>query len=192
MRGPAISSLSLVFSSLRVALACSNFLLINLPFIPATSATNRLRPDFYQVNGTAYPLDVVQKYLELCTGYPMPSAVDSAAIAGLVDLLHTRGVFALSVRYAVCLGLKTANMNEALARIAQEAGAAAGSSSNYGEGEGDNMNDDDAEDEDGTSAFPTVRDFCRVAAFFERALDSLLERTGHGLDYICSMPEERE
>ena len=32
----------------------------------------------------------------------MPSAVDSAAIAGVVDILHTQSCFALSIRYAVC------------------------------------------------------------------------------------------
>lgn len=42
----------------------------------------------------------------------MPSAVDSAAIAGVVDILHTQGCFALSIRYAVCLGLTTSRIGE--------------------------------------------------------------------------------
>ena len=36
------------------------------------------------------------------TSYEMPSAVDSAAVAGVVDILHTQSCFALSIRYAVC------------------------------------------------------------------------------------------
>lgn len=46
------------------------------------------------------------------TSYEMPSAVDSAAIAGVVDILHTQGCFALSIRYAICLGLSTSRIGE--------------------------------------------------------------------------------
>jgi len=42
----------------------------------------------------------------------MPSAVDSAAIAGMVDVLHTQGCFALSIRYAICLGLSTSRIGD--------------------------------------------------------------------------------
>ena len=35
----------------------------------------------------------------------MPATVDSAAIAGVIDLLRTQGSFALSARYALCLAL---------------------------------------------------------------------------------------
>lgn len=33
---------------------------------------------------------------------PMPATVDSAAIAGMMDLLRVQGCFALSARYALC------------------------------------------------------------------------------------------
>jgi hypothetical protein len=33
----------------------------------------------------------------------MPATVDSAAIAGVIDLIRTQGSFALSARYALCL-----------------------------------------------------------------------------------------
>ena len=33
----------------------------------------------------------------------MPATVDSAAIAGMIDLLRVQGSFALSIRYAICL-----------------------------------------------------------------------------------------
>lgn len=35
----------------------------------------------------------------------MPATVDSAAIAGMIDLLRVQGCFALSVRYAICFEL---------------------------------------------------------------------------------------
>ena len=59
----------------------------------------------------SYGLDSVQSWLERVTSYEMPSAVDSAAIAGVVDVLHTQGCFALSIRYAVCLGLSTSRID---------------------------------------------------------------------------------
>jgi hypothetical protein len=47
--------------------------------------------DFYDLNGMSYGLDSVQSWLEHVTSYEMPSAVDSAAIAGMVDILHSQG-----------------------------------------------------------------------------------------------------
>ena len=85
----------------------------------------------------------------------MPSAVDSAAIAGVVDVLHTQGCFALSIRYTVCLGLTTSKI-------------------------GDDVN------------LPAFMDYAKLAQFFEVALDKQLEGTGHRLDFISAMPEERE
>ena len=63
--------------------------------------------DFYQINGVWNELGDVQAWLEVATGFPAPSKVDSAAIAGVVDLLRAQGCFALAARYAVCLGMKT-------------------------------------------------------------------------------------
>ncbi|KAL7547183.1 hypothetical protein ACHAWF_016592 [Thalassiosira exigua] len=111
--------------------------------------------DFYELNGMSYGLDSVQSYIERVTSYEMPSAVDSAAIAGVVDILHTQGCFALSIRYAVCLGLTTSKI-------------------------GDEVN------------LPSHMDYARLSQFFELALDQQLERTGHRLDFIAAMPEERE
>lgn len=68
--------------------------------------------DFYELNGMSYGLDTVQSWLERVTSYEMPSAVDSAAIAGMVDVLHTQGCFALSIRYAICLGLSTSRIGD--------------------------------------------------------------------------------
>jgi len=66
--------------------------------------------DFYQVNGRWYDLGDVQTWLELATGHAAPSRVDSAAVAGVVDLLRAQGCFGLAARYAVCFGLKTSEI----------------------------------------------------------------------------------
>jgi hypothetical protein len=56
--------------------------------------------DFFKINGVIADLEAVQKWLEKATGHPMPAPVDSAAIAGLVDLIRSAGCFALSLRFA--------------------------------------------------------------------------------------------
>ena len=68
--------------------------------------------DFYQLNGMTYDLHTVQKWLEVVTHSPMPSLVDSAAIAGMIDLLRTQGSFGLSIRYAISLGLSTSKIDK--------------------------------------------------------------------------------
>ena len=68
--------------------------------------------DFYMVNGKTYDLDIIQKWLVITTGSPMPALVDSCAVAGVVDLLRTQGCFGLSARYTVCFGLSTSKMEE--------------------------------------------------------------------------------
>jgi hypothetical protein len=65
--------------------------------------------DFYNVNGNWVELGDIQAYLARCTGFAAPSVVDSAAIAGVVDLLRAQGSFALAARFAVCLDMKTAS-----------------------------------------------------------------------------------
>jgi len=66
--------------------------------------------DFYIVNGTTYDLGIIFQWLETVTGCKMPATVDSAAVAGIVDILRTQGCFGLSARYAVCLGLQSSKM----------------------------------------------------------------------------------
>ena len=65
--------------------------------------------DFYNVNGAWVELGDVQAYLARATGFGAPSVVDSAAIAGVVDLLRAQGNAALAARFAVCLDMKTAS-----------------------------------------------------------------------------------
>lgn len=59
--------------------------------------------EFFKINGKYYDLEVLQQWLQHVLQYPMPATVDSAAIAGFIDLIRTQGSFALSARYALCL-----------------------------------------------------------------------------------------
>ena len=65
--------------------------------------------DFYDIAGAWVELGDVQAYLARATGFPAPSVVDSAAIAGVIDLLRAQGSFALAARFAVCLDMETAS-----------------------------------------------------------------------------------
>ncbi|KAI2495035.1 hypothetical protein MHU86_19467 [Fragilaria crotonensis] len=66
--------------------------------------------DFFRVGSKFHDLHTVQLWLEQATGFPMPATVDSAAIAGLVDLIRTAGSFGLSARFSFLLGLKTSTI----------------------------------------------------------------------------------
>lgn len=66
--------------------------------------------DFFRVGSKFHDLHTVQLWLEQATGFPMPATVDSAAIAGLVDLIRTAGSFGLSARFSCLLGLKTSTI----------------------------------------------------------------------------------
>lgn len=54
------------------------------------------------MNGKYYDTEAIQNWLTKTLHEPMPCAVDSAAIAGMIDLLKCQGCFALAARYAVC------------------------------------------------------------------------------------------
>ena len=60
--------------------------------------------DFFTVHSRTYPLADVQALLTHLLGSPMPSEVDSACIAGLLDLLRTRGLWLASVRFGYVYG----------------------------------------------------------------------------------------
>ena len=61
--------------------------------------------EFYKVGGKYYDCEAIQEWLVRALHVPMPATVDSAAIAGMIDLLRTQGSFALSIRYAICFEL---------------------------------------------------------------------------------------
>lgn len=56
--------------------------------------------DFFTIAGQMIGISHIQTWLEKVTGISRPCSVDSVAIAGLMDVLHTRGVWLLSLRYA--------------------------------------------------------------------------------------------
>lgn len=66
--------------------------------------------EFYDLNGMTYDLEAVQDYLIDVLCCPMPSMGDSCAIAGLADVMRTKGCFSLSARYALVLGMPSCAM----------------------------------------------------------------------------------
>eukprot|EP00873_Tetraselmis_striata_P038273 jgi/Tetstr1/458537/TSEL_044940.t1 len=57
--------------------------------------------DYYEAHGLTYPLSEVRSFVEHATGVPCSTPVDSVVIAGLMELLRTKGVWQLSLRYAL-------------------------------------------------------------------------------------------
>ncbi len=60
--------------------------------------------DFFTINGNTLHLGDIQGLLEQLLGQAMPSDVDSAAVAGLLDLLRCKGLWMASVRYGYVFG----------------------------------------------------------------------------------------
>ena len=60
--------------------------------------------DFYEWHGTVYPLDDVFALLECFLCCKKPAPVDSAGVAGLLDLLRCKGMWHASVRYGYVFG----------------------------------------------------------------------------------------
>jgi len=65
-------------------------------------------------NGTGkiYDVETISHWLEYATSTPAKTAVDSASIAGMIDLIRCQGSFHLSVRYVICLLLPTSGIDE--------------------------------------------------------------------------------
>jgi hypothetical protein len=68
--------------------------------------------DFFRVNGHYYDLRSIQNWLVHATSTPMPTIVDSCAIAGMIDIIRTAGCFALSARFALLLGMQQSKIDE--------------------------------------------------------------------------------
>jgi len=60
--------------------------------------------DFYEWHGVVYPLEDVFTILEKILHRKPPATVDSQGVAGLLDLLRTKGMWYQSVRYAYLAG----------------------------------------------------------------------------------------
>jgi hypothetical protein len=64
--------------------------------------------EFYRfANNKYYDTSEIQDFLVKALGVPMPATVDSAAVAGMIDLLRCQGCWALSSRYSLCLALES-------------------------------------------------------------------------------------
>lgn len=57
--------------------------------------------DYYEIHGSVKPLEEVRSLVERATGVACTTPVDSVVIAGLIELLRTKGVWQLSLRYAL-------------------------------------------------------------------------------------------
>ena len=68
--------------------------------------------DFFVVNGHHADLELVQFWLVQSTGHPLPTPVDSVAIAGLVDIIRCAGCFALSLRYSFLIASNKSHVTE--------------------------------------------------------------------------------
>ena len=67
--------------------------------------------DFFDVCGRTYELGTIQDWLERATGQKRPSDVDSAAIAGVMDLMRTQGSVLLSARFGFLFGVKRSTLD---------------------------------------------------------------------------------
>lgn len=68
--------------------------------------------EFFDLNDTSYDADTVMNWLEIALECQKPAYVDSAGIAGMVDLIRCQGCFALSIRFTVCLGLPMSKISD--------------------------------------------------------------------------------
>jgi len=66
--------------------------------------------DALKVNKKWCEVNELNHWLKAATKFEAPSAVDSASIAGVVDLLRAQGSFTLACRYAVCFALRTSDV----------------------------------------------------------------------------------
>ena len=60
--------------------------------------------DFFSLHGVGYPVPELQQLLAAVLHRPMPDAVDSACIAGLLDLLRAKGLWLASARFGYLYG----------------------------------------------------------------------------------------
>ncbi|CAK9023116.1 unnamed protein product [Durusdinium trenchii] len=68
--------------------------------------------DFLEVGGQTYELGEIQCWLEKVTWQQRPSNVDSAAIAGVMDLLRTQGLVWPSARYGFLFGIQHRSLDK--------------------------------------------------------------------------------
>jgi hypothetical protein len=69
--------------------------------------------DYFRLHGVSYSQEDLQLLLAKLLHTPSPSAVDSAGVAGLLDLLRTRGMWLASARYGYVFGALAPSCDDA-------------------------------------------------------------------------------
>ena len=127
------------------------------------SATHTGDFEFYKVNGEYHDTEAIQDWLTRTLHEPMPCTVDSAAIAGMIDLLKCQGCFALSARYALCFSRSL--------------------SFNFGK---------DINPMDTDTTYPTIEHYDEIGKIFDKALDEYVSTNNvNTLEEISSSSEKR-
>eukprot|EP00667_Euglena_gracilis_P000989 EG_transcript_989 len=67
--------------------------------------------DAFKVGAVTFHVGAIQDWLERVLGTPRPSSVDSAAIAGVMDILRTQGIWSYSVRYSFLFSCRRGDLN---------------------------------------------------------------------------------
>ena len=73
--------------------------------------------DAFRINGVIHPTETIMQWLERATFTKRKTDVDSAAIAGLLDVLRCKGMWFQSIRYAWLFGAASADGTKDLAAM---------------------------------------------------------------------------
>lgn len=120
--------------------------------------------EFYRINDKYYDTETIQNWLTKALNSPMPSSVDSVAIAGMIDLLRTQGSFSLSVRYVLC----------------------------FAGNEVSNVFNSELDPSDPTLSYPTMEAYAEIEKIFEKGLEEYIEKNNvKTLEGISSSDEKR-
>lgn len=66
--------------------------------------------EFFDVAGVTYPTDEIMAWIERALHHPCPSKVDSAGVAGMIDIIRTAGLWYHSVRFGFLFGPRRSSL----------------------------------------------------------------------------------
>ena len=75
--------------------------------------------DYWTIGSVTHPLEALFPWVERATHSPCPSAVDSACVAGIMDLLRTQGSWYHSVRFGFLFGPERSKLDYAMPTVSQ-------------------------------------------------------------------------
>ena len=75
--------------------------------------------EFFKIGGSWYETGDVQGWLERVTETPMPASVDSAAIAGIMDIQRCQGCWPLAVRFGFHFGIRHVGIHYDVPKFAE-------------------------------------------------------------------------